>query len=130
MLFTLFQHGDELAQNQLEREMYRLVAKDRSRMIEYHIERLKHFLFKMGDRRDEQNLYFAKAEARMVKDWNDPAVSEPLAILLGGGQANIAAGQEKLRAIRKQQVQNYVDDLKNATFFRNHLNSRMQEFIA
>lgn len=130
MLFTLFQHGNELAQNQLERDMYRLVAQDRARMIEYHIERLKHFLFKMGDRRDEQNLYFAKAEARMVKDWNDPAVSEPLAILLGGGQANIAAGQEKLRAIRKQQVQNYMDDLKKATFFRNHLNSRMQEFIA
>ena len=33
-------------------------------MMEYQIERLKHFLFKCGDRREEQNLYLNKAESR------------------------------------------------------------------
>ncbi len=130
MLYTLFKEGDRFAQNQLERDMYSLVAKDRERMRLYHIERLKHFLFKMNDRREEQNLYFAKAEAKMVKDWADPAVSEPLAILLGGGRENIEAGQAKLKELRRLQVQNYVADLKEATFFRTHLNGRMQELLA
>ncbi len=130
MLYTLFKEGERFAQNQLERDLYQLVAKDRARMRQYHIERLKHFLFKMPDRRDEQNLYFAKAEAKMVKDWADSAVSEPLAILLGGGRENIAQGQERLKELRKAQVQNYVADLKEATFFRNHLNGRMQELLA
>lgn len=126
-LLTLFKHGDLFAQNQLEREMYALVARDRERMMKYHIERLKHFLYKMPERRDEQNLYFGKAEGRMVRDWSDPVVSEPLAIMLGGGRDQIAAGQEKLKALRKLQVQGYLADLKEATFVRKGLNGRFRE---
>jgi hypothetical protein len=98
-------------------------------MMQYQIERLKHFLFKLHERREEQNLYFAKAEARMVKDWGDPAVSEPLAILLGGGKDKAAAGQEKLKELRKLQVHEYVDNLQAATFFRSNLNGRLKEYL-
>ena len=129
MSLTLFKNGDALAQNQLEREMYALVARDRQRIMDYHIERMKHFLFKMPDRREEQNLYLSKAEGRMVKDWADPVVSEPLAVLLGGGRQNIEAGQVKLAALRKQQVQQYVKDLESATFFRKGLNGRFQDMV-
>lgn len=129
MLLTLFKNGDSIAQNQLERDMYALVARDRRRLMDYHIERMKHFLFKMPDRREEQNLYLAKAEGRMVKDWADPVVSEPLAILLGGGRDKIEAGQAKLAELRKQQVQQYVNDLESATFFRKGLNGRFQDML-
>ena len=97
--------------------------------MDYQVDRMKHFLFKMPERRDEQNLYLGKAESRMVKDWTDPAVSEPLAILLGGGKDNFEAGQAKLRELRKLQVQEYVDNLAQATFFRTNLNGRMKEFL-
>ena len=130
MLYTLFSQGDQFAQNDLERQMYQLVAKDRARMRQYHVERLKHFLFKTPDRRGEQDLYFARAEAKMVKDWGDSAVWEPLAILLGGGRDKIAQGQAKLQELRKLQVQNYVQDLKDATFTRTHLNGRMKDMLA
>lgn len=129
MLLTLFKNGDSIAQNQLERDMYALVARDRQRLMDYHIERMKHFLFKMPDRREEQNLYLAKAEGRMVKDWADPVVSEPLAILLGGGRENIEAGQAKLAALRKLQVEQYVKDLEASTFFRKGLNGRFQDML-
>ena len=99
-------------------------------MRQYHVERLKHFLFKTPDRRGEQDLYFAKAEAKMVKDWGDSAVWEPLAILLGGGRDKIAEGQAKLKELRKLQVQNYIQDLKDATFTRSHLNGRLQDLLA
>jgi hypothetical protein len=56
MLLTLFKTGDKIAQNQLERDMYALCARDRQRIMDYQIERLKHFLYKMPDRREEQNL--------------------------------------------------------------------------
>lgn len=130
-LLTLFKHGDEFAQNQLERDMYRLAARDRERMMEYQIERLKFYLWKLPDRRNEQNLYFGKAEHRMAtRDWADPAVSEPLAILLGGGKENIEAGKEKLRALRKEQVQTYLAHLKQATFDRAPgLHSRFKEIL-
>lgn len=129
MLLTLFRAGDQFAQNQLERDMYRLVAKDRERMMAYHIDRLKHFLFKVPERRAELNLYFAKAEGRMVRDWSDAAVAEPLALLLGGSKDRIAEGQAKLQELRRQQVRNYIDDLARGTFFRDHLNGRMKDLI-
>ena len=129
MLLTFFKHGDEFAQNQLERDLYALCARDRQRLMDYQVERLKHFLFKMPERRDEQNLYFAKGEGRVVKEWNDPVVSEPLAVLLGGGKENLEAGKAKLMAFRKAQVQEYLDNLAKATFFRGSLNPRMQDLL-
>lgn len=129
MLNTLFSQGDQFAQTPLEREMYRLVAKDRQRMMDYHIERLKHMMFKVPDRRQEQNLYLNKAESRMVRDWTDAAVNEPLAIMLGGGRDRIAEGQAKLKALRKLQVQNYIADLEKATFQRKNLNGRLKELL-
>jgi hypothetical protein len=129
MLLTLYKQGHLIAQNQLEKDMYALCARDRQRYMDYHVERLKHFLWKLPERRDEQNLYFSKAEGRMVKDWADPVVSEPLAILLGGGKDKIAAGQQKLAELRKLQVQEYVDNLAKATFFRSNLHARLQEMV-
>lgn len=130
MLLTLFENGDQFAQNQLERDLYRLVARDRARTMEYHVERLKHFLYKLPDRREEQNLYFGKAEGRIVREWADSAVSEPLAILLGGGRDHIEDGYRKLQELRKRQITEYVDRLARATFIRSHLNGRLQEMLA
>jgi hypothetical protein len=97
--------------------------------MDYQVERMKHYLFKMPDRREEQNLYLGKAENRMFKDWNDPAVWEPLVILLGGGRDNVEAGRAKLNELRKLQVQEYVASLAKATFTRTHLNGRMKEYL-
>jgi hypothetical protein len=129
MFLTLFKNGDKIAQNQLEKDMYALCARDRQRMMDYQVERMKHYLFKMPDRRDEQNLYLSKAESRMVKDWADPTVWEPLAVLLGGGKDNVEAGQAKLKELRKLQVEEYVANLEKATFFRSNLNGRMKELL-
>ena len=129
MLHTLFSQGDSFAQTPLERQMYRLVAMDRKRMMDYHIERLKHMLFKLPERRQEQNLYLNKAESRMVRDWTDAAVTEPLAMMLGGGRGRMAEGQAKLRELRKLQVANYLADLEKATFQRKNLNGRLKELI-
>lgn len=129
MLLTLFKNGDLIAQNQLERDMYALCARDRQRLMDYQVERLKHFLFKMADRREEQNLYFGKAEHRIAKEWNDPVVWEPLAILLGGGKDNIEAGKAKLQELRKLQVEDYLASLARATFVRGSLNARFKELV-
>jgi hypothetical protein len=129
MLLTLFQHGDEIAQNELERDLYRLVARDRDRLMQYQVERLKHYLFKHPDRREEQELYFYKAEHRLMRDWLDPAVSEPLAVLLGGGVEQLDTGMTKLQELRKAQVQDYLARLAEATYTRGNLNPRMAALI-
>jgi hypothetical protein len=131
MLLTLFRHGDDFAQNQVERDLYAFVAKDRARAMKYQIERLRSFLFKMPERREEQHLYFGKGEGRMFRDWMDSAVNEPLAIMLGGGRDNIEEGLEKLNDLRATQIKEYLGHLEEATFFRGDgLNARMKEILA
>lgn len=129
MLLTLYRNGELLAQNQLERDMYALSARDRQRFMDYQVERFKHYLFKFPDRRQEHETWFNKAESRIVRDWMDPAVSEPLAILLGGGRENIEEGRAKLAEFRKQQILEYLDNLAKATYQRRTLNMRMKEMI-
>ncbi|OAI43117.1 hypothetical protein AYO38_02790 [bacterium SCGC AG-212-C10] len=128
-LLTLFKNGELIAQNQLERDLYAFCARDRQRLMDYHVERLKHFLFKLPERREEQNMYFNKGEFQLAKDWSDPVVSEPLAVLLGGGKSNLEAGKEKLKELRKLQLQDYQANLAKATFYRSTLNPRMQAFL-
>ena len=129
MLLTLFERGDELAQNQLERDLFALCARDRRRIVEYQVERLKHYLFKYPDRRDEHHLYFLKAEGRMVKDWLDAVVREPLQVLLGGGRDGAAEGARRLEAVRRDQINDYVENLRRATFQRDRLHPRLREMI-
>jgi len=129
MLLTLFRHGERFAQNQLERQLYALCARDRERLVEYQVERLKHFLYKMPDRREEQNLYFSKAEGRIAKEWRAPAVWEPLAVMLGGGADRIAEGRRMLQELRKAQVDEYLATLRRATFERKNLNGRLLAVI-
>lgn len=114
--------------------MYRLCARDRQRYMDYHIERMKHFLFKMPERREEQQLYLNRAEAKMNRDWSDPAVSEPLVILLGGGSDNggsdnIEEGQRRLRELRRRQVSDYLANLQKTTLARKTLNGRFQDLL-
>jgi len=119
-LITLDIGGTTAKASLVERGAVRLTG-------DYHIERMKHMLFKLPERRDEQNLYFNKAESRMGKEWMDPTVSEPLAILLGGGVQNIEEGRRKLNDLRKLQIDNYLADLQKATFVRRHLNGRLEQ---
>ncbi|MCK9519795.1 MAG: hypothetical protein M0R74_12345 [Dehalococcoidia bacterium] len=127
---TFFKHGDLFAQNEFERELYALCARDRQRHMDYQVDRLKHFLYKMPERREEQNLYFNKGENRLAKDWSDAIVNEPLALLLGGGRDKMDAGMAKLAEFRKLQIKEYVENLEKATFFRNHLNGRFEDILA
>jgi hypothetical protein len=128
-LLTLYRNGDRFAQTQLERDLFALAARDRERLMTYQVERLKHYLFRYPDRRDEQQLYFNKAENRIGKEWADPAVSGPLAILLGGGRERIADGLAALRDFRRQQVADYQAHLAAATVRRERLGGRLWAIV-
>jgi hypothetical protein len=126
---TFFRHAGDVAQNQLERDLYALVAADRERLMEYQVERLASFLEAMPDRRQEQQRYLAKAEVRLAREWDDPAVREPLVLLLGGGRENAAEGEAALHALRRSQVEGYLAHLDEAGFIRSHLHSGLAAYL-
>ena len=126
---TFFRHAGDLAQNQLERDLYALVASDRERLMQYQVERLDAFLQAMPDRREEQQRYLAKAEVRLAREWKDPAVREPLVLLLGGSRENAAGGEAALTALRRRQVEEYLGHLDQAGFIRSHLHSGLAAYL-
>ena len=128
-LLTLFGAAQDFAQNQLERDLYRLVAADRGRIMEYQIDRLLSFLEKLPDRRAEQNRYLRKAEVRLAREWRDAAVSEPLALLLGGGEQGLAAGGAALTQLRRRQIEEYLAHLESAGFTRERLHSGLAAYL-
>ncbi len=128
-LLTFFRHAGDLAQNQLERDLYALVASDRERLMQYQVERFEAFLQAMPDRREEQQRYLAKAEVRLAREWNDPAVREPLILLLGGNRENAAAGEAALTALRRRQVEEYLGHLDQAGFIRSRLHSGLAAYL-
>ena len=126
---TFFRHAGDLAQNQLERDLYALVASDRERLMEYQVDRLESYLVAMPDRREEHQRYLAKAEVRLAREWDDPAVREPLLLLLAGGRENAAAGEAALTALRRRQVQEYLGHLDRAGFIRSRLHSGLAAYL-
>ena len=126
---TFFRAAGEFARNQLERDLYTLVASDRERLLAYQVDRLRSYLEAMPDRREEQQRYLAKAEIRLAREWKDPAVREPLLLLLGDGRENVAAGEAALRALRRRQVEGYLAHLDEAGFVRSRLHSGLAAWL-
>ncbi|MXW26853.1 MAG: hypothetical protein F4Z77_11260 [Dehalococcoidia bacterium] len=126
---TFFRHAGDIAQNQLERDLYALVASDRERLMEYHVDRFDAFLKAMPDRRLEQQRYLAKAEVRLAREWDDPAVREPLLLLLGGSRENAAEGEAALHALRRRQVEEYLGHLDSVGFIRSRLHSGLAAYL-
>ena len=126
---TFFRAAGDIAQNQLERDLYALVASDRERLMEYQIERYEAFLEAMPERREEQQRYLAKAEVRLAREWDDPAVREPLLLLLGGSREDTVAAEAALRALRRRQVEEYLANLDRACFIRSHLHSGLAAYL-
>lgn len=129
-MLAFFGEAGALARNQLERDLYGLVERDRARLMRYQIERLASYLEAYPDRRVEQHLYLRKAEIRMAREWRDPAVREPLALLLGGGRDGMAQGEAALFAMRRRQVEAYLANLEAAGFERApRLHSELRTYV-
>tara|TARA_B100001123_G_scaffold422145_1_gene530678 strand:+ start:22188 stop:23384 length:1197 start_codon:yes stop_codon:yes gene_type:complete len=127
--YTFFRFAGELAQNQLESDLYALVANDRKRLLDYQVERLESYLEAMPDRREEQQRYMHKAEVRLAREWDDPAVREPLVLLLGGGRNQDGGGEKALHALRRRQVEEYLAHLDRVGFIRNRLHSGLAAYL-
>ncbi|HZQ35535.1 MAG TPA: ferritin-like domain-containing protein [Dehalococcoidia bacterium] len=113
---ALFEAGDELAQNEAERELYRRCLGDKLRHLQYGREHLAWVVEHAPQRAKELQRYLAKAEHAMVADIEQPISSEPLIVLFGGGLEGIDRGAARLHALRRAQVERYLQTLREAGF--------------
>jgi len=129
--FTLTQYEfcEKYAPTPAEQLLFRLAMQDKARHIAYGIAHLKYVLLHRHERRQELERYLDKGEALLVSDDRDVATREAFAILFAGGKDKIGDGLKLYDAMRRRQVQQYLERLRWATIERaDHLHPGLRAY--
>src|SRR3972149_4815559 len=113
---SLFRTGEYVSYNEAEKRIYRLCYQDESRHLGFGVMHLKYILETEPWRRDEIHHYLDQVEGPLSMDTINvssatPYFDEAIIVLAGGGLKNIDAGFQKLMAIRKRQINEYMHRL-------------------
>lgn len=114
---SMFRMGELVANNDVEKRIFRLCAQDESRHLGFGVMHLKYVLETEPWRREEIHGYLDEAEGTIGQTGEStfgPEVSEALIILLGGGKHNVDEGVKRLMALQKRQVTEYIHRLEVA----------------
>src|SRR3990170_971949 len=117
---SLFRTGQYVSYNDAEKTIYRLCAQDESRHLGFGVMHLKYILETQPWRREEIHHYLDQVEGPLSLDITQglsaatPFFDEAIMVLAGGGLKGIDVGMERLMAIRKRQVNEYIHRLEVA----------------
>jgi hypothetical protein len=115
-LSLLERAGLSLARNEAERKIYAYVAQDLRRHLGYELDHLKWYVQTQPRRRSTVMTWLARGEITMAADLRaNPAQREALILLLDDRPA---AGKQKLDILRREQLEDYSEHLKQATLNR------------
>ena len=113
---TIFRMGELISNNEAEKRMFRLAAQDESRHLAFGVTHMKYLLDVEPERAEELHHYLDLQEGALGASQGslttNPATSEALAILAGGGIDNIDEGFQKLLVMRKKQINEYMHRLE------------------
>jgi hypothetical protein len=107
-VLTLFRLGELIAQNEVEKTIFRLCAQDEARHLAFGCLQLRYLIQEDPDRIEEIHEALDIAEQRVLELGATPEQIEPFLILLGGGVEHMDKGMEKFSLIRKKIVQEYL----------------------
>jgi hypothetical protein len=131
---SLFRSGELLSHSDAEKRMFRLAAQDESRHVSFGVMHMKHILETEPERREEIHSYLDSGEAIFAGTGVSASGGsmESLAILLGGGVSRINEGFQKLLAIRRRQVNEYMHRLQVAGLSdrRGRMNDQFAVFLS
>ncbi|OGO50665.1 MAG: hypothetical protein A2148_03295 [Chloroflexi bacterium RBG_16_68_14] len=119
---SMFRMGELIAPSEVDKRIFRLAAQDESRHVAFGVMHLKHLMDTEPERREEVHTYLDRMEGLVGFVSNQSALTgggetaEALAILLGGGkgETQLNEGYQKLLAVRKRQVNEYMHRLEVA----------------
>jgi hypothetical protein len=113
---TIFRMGELISTNDAEKRIFRLAAQDESRHLAFGVTHLKYLIDVEPHRKEELHHYLDIQEGALGQTQGslatNPATSESLAILAGGGLDKIDEGFQKLMIMRKRQINEYMHRLE------------------
>jgi hypothetical protein len=100
---SMFRMGELVANNDVEKRMFRMCAQDESRHLGFGVMHLKYVLEQAPERREEIHGYFDEAERTEPGHGTfGQSVAEALVILLGNGDMD--EGSDRFLALQKRQA--------------------------
>jgi hypothetical protein len=121
LVLDIFRGGEFLAQNKVEKEIYRLCMQDEARHVSYGTMHLKYFLEHHPNREQalaEMHALADVAEMAIPGFLTNPFIVEPLAVLMGGGIKHIDRGMEAVRLVWTRMREEYLNRCDLAGFDR------------
>jgi hypothetical protein len=133
---SLFRMGEYVSYNEAEKRIYRLCYQDESRHLGFGVMHLRYLIESQPWRREEIHHYLDQVEGPISLDLLGtgavtPYFDEAVIVLAGGGLAHVDIGLEKLMAIRKRQVNEYMHRLEVAGLGerRERMNPILRQFL-
>ena len=113
LALLLYRYGEAYAHHAGDKYLFRRCLEDKARHIAYGMAHLKYAVenrepgFGLG-----LNNLMRGVERDMAQELADPVLWEALAIIIGGGVANIAAGMAKVKDLQQQYIEQYLARMK------------------
>jgi len=121
LVLSVFRSGEMIAKTQVDKEIFRRCLQDEARHVSYGVLEFKHYLETHKNRDaaiEEMHRFSDVGEQVVLTTFTEPALVEPIAILLGGGLKNIDKGMEGLAHMWRMFIDEYLQRCQAAGFDR------------
>jgi hypothetical protein len=132
---SLFRMGELISHNEAEKRMFRLAAQDESRHVAFGVTHMKYLIETEPWRKEEIHHYLDQQEGLLGTTQagltSGGQSAESLAILLGGSKEKVDVGYQRLMAVRKRQINEYMHRLEVIGLGdrRERMNPDMRKFL-
>ncbi len=121
LVLSVFRSGEMIAKTHVDKEIFRRCLQDEARHVSYGVMEFKYYLDHHPDRDaalEEMHRFADVGEQVILTAFTEPALIEPVAVLLGGGLDKIDVGMEGLGHLWQMFIDEYKQRCLRAGFER------------
>jgi hypothetical protein len=121
LVLSIFRSGEMIAKTHIDKEIFRRCLQDEARHVAYGVLQLKYHLDHAPDRSaalEEMHRFADVGEPVILTAFTEPALVEPIAVLLGGGLDHIDRGMQGMAHLWRLFINEYLERCARAGFDR------------
>jgi hypothetical protein len=121
LVLSIFRSGEMIAKTHVDKEIFRRCLQDEARHVSYGVLEFKNYLDTHPNRaaaEEQMHRFCDIGEQVVLSAFVEPALIEPIAVLLGGGLKKIDEGMGGVAHMWRMFIQEYLQRCKAAGFDR------------
>ena len=121
LVLSIFRSGEMIAKTHVDKEIFRRCLQDEARHVAYGVLQLKYYLDHAPDRaaaEEEMHRFADIGEPIILTAFTEPALIEPVAVLLGGSVDRIDDGMQQMGHLWHMFIDEYLQRCERAGFER------------